>query len=169
MNLLVNPEALQKIPISGSIQELPTSVSQSTTLNDQIADRSIDGDITTASFTTAAYDKTLWYKMHFEEKHCFSEIVIMQSQLGNTAYRMDDTNVFVVDTETGSENLCGILETKEDWTIEGQTYRIPCDLKSGDEVKLTVIHARTTYSLPACIHMLEIMAYSKGWYSQNRK
>ena len=151
-----------KIQTSGSIQEAPKSVSQSTTLNDRIADWSIDGNITTVSFTTAAYDKILWYKMYFEEKHCFSEIVIAQSQLGNNAYRMDDTKVSVVDTGTGSENLCGILKTKKDWTIEGQTYRIPCDLKCGNEVKLTVIHTRKTYSLPACIHMREIVAYSKG-------
>ena len=129
-----------------------------------VADLSIDGDFTTKSTTNGAWDSTLWYKMHFDHKHCFSEIVIVQAvMLLPNGRRMDDTNVFVVDTKTGTESLCGILTIREDWTIKGQTYRIPCDLKCGDEVKLTVVHEKNTkYDVPACIHMLEIMAYSQG-------
>ena len=151
------------ITISGRKKEEPSSVTQISVYDGLVADLSIDGDFTTKSSTLAEFGSALWYKMYFEHKHMFSEIVIMQSDLHPPhGRRMNDTKVSVIDTGTGSENLCGILETKEDWTIEGQTYRIPCHLKSGNQVKLTVLHKRAIHGVQAAIHMLEIMAYSQG-------
>ena len=151
------------IKISGTKKEEPSSVSQISVYNGWVAELSIDGDFTTKSSTLAEFGSPLWYKMHFEHKHMFSEIVIMQSDLTpSNGRRMDDTKVFVVDIGTESVNLCGILKIKENWTIEGQTYRIPCDLKSGNEVKLTVLHKKAIHGVKAAIHMLEIMAYSQG-------
>ena len=85
----------------------------------------------------------------------------MQSHWHQTAYRMDDTGVFVVDSDTREESLCGVLKVSDVMTIEGQTYRIPCDLKCGDEVKLTVRHD-SKYEKDACIHMKEITTFHQG-------
>ena len=68
--------------------------------------------------------------------------------------------MFVVDTETGEEALCGSLETKGGQSMEGQTYSIPCDQKCGNRVKFTVLHETGEHNTPGCIHMLEIMAYN---------
>ena len=97
--------------------------------------------------------------MKFDAIHCFSEIVIMNDKLNENAYRMQDLKVFVVNTKTGTESLCGVLKMREVWTVEGQTYKISCDLKCGNEVKLTVRHNSGEYNNLACIHMSEIKAY----------
>ena len=128
------------------------------------AEFAVDDDLTTASHTNCAWNTELWYKMKFDAVYCFSDVVIIQSHLGHDAYRMDDTGVFVVSTKTGTESLCGVLKISDVMTIEGQTYRIPCDLKCGDEVKLTVRHVNGEYGKGACIHMKEIKAFHTGWY-----
>ena len=147
---------------------MTSSVSQSTTLtwNGTVlnAERAIDGDLTTVSHTNCSWNTDLWYKMKFDAVFCFSDVVIMQSHWHQTAYRMDDTGVFVVDSDTREESLCGVLKVSDVMTIEGQTYRIPCDLKCGDEVKLTVRHDNGKYDNPACIHMKEIKAYYTGFH-----
>ena len=137
----------------------PVSVSQIDTYYNEKAELAIDGDLTTKSNTNSAWDTDLWYKMRFDAVRCFSEVVIVQAHLNSKANRMNDTKVFVVNTNTGTESLCGILKASTDLTIEGQTYRIPCNLKCGDEVKLTVRHDNGKYDNPACIHMIEIVAY----------
>ena len=140
----------------------PVSVSQINTYSIATAEMAIDGDLTTKSNTKQAWDTDLWYKMRFDAVRCFSEVVIVQAHLNSKANRMNDTKVFVVNTNTGTESLCGILKASTDLTIEGQTYRIPCNLKCGDEVRLTVRHDRGTYDIEACIHMIEIKAFHTG-------
>ena len=140
----------------------PVSVSQIDTYYNEKAELAIDGDLTTKSNTNSAWDTDLWYKMTFDAVICFSEVVIVQSFLNFHAYRMNDAKVFVVNTNTGTKSLCGVLKSRTDSTIEGQTYRIPCNLKCGDEVKLTVRHDRGKYSVDACIHMKEINAFHTG-------
>ena len=44
-------------------------------------------------------------------------------------------------------------------SVHGQTYKITCDMKCGDEVKLTVYHGTGDYNHAASIHVGEIMAY----------
>ena len=96
--------------------------------------------------------------MKFDDVFCFSDVVIINSEQNIHAYRMDDTKVLVVNSDTGDESLCGVLKVSDVLTIEGQTYRIPCDLKCGDEVKLTLRHE----SKPVCIHIWEITAFQTG-------
>ena len=73
---------------------------------------------------------------------------------------MHDAKVFVVNNDSQNESLCGILRIRDVEGIEGQTYDIPCDMKCGNEVKLSVYHGTGKYKRSACITMAEIMAYS---------
>ena len=138
---------------------MPTLVSQSSTYGTAEARKAIDGDLTTFSNTKEAWNKTVWYKMTFNSFYCFSEIEIINSHWGGLAFRMQDLNVLVVDSYTRSESLCGTLAMRKEQSVEGQTYRVPCDGKCGNEVKLTVYHETGDYGYRACIHMSEILAY----------
>ena len=85
----------------------------------------------------------------------------MQSNPDESGYRMNGAKIAIVDTNTWGQSLCGILSIKDHWSVKGQSYRIPCQLKCGNEVKLTV--HRESGSVKACIHMKEILAfYSSG-------
>ena len=63
--------------------------------------------------------------------------------------------MWVVNTKTGSEYLCGLLKIGNVYTVEGQTYKIPCSMKCGDEVKVNV----RGEGRQACIHLIEINAF----------
>ena len=158
------------LTISGKAQALPTSVSQSSTYvytetgDIKKAENAIDGDLKTFAHTKCAWDTDVWYKMKFDAVYCFSDVVIINSKLNEYANRMDEAKVLVINTETGAESLCGVLKVTDVMTIEGQTYRIPCDLKCGDEVKVTLRHDKDKYRHEACIHMNEISAFHKGFY-----
>ena len=128
------------------------------------AEFAVDDDLTTASHTKCAWNTDLWYKMKFDAVYCFSDVVIIQSHWDKWASRMDDTEVFVANSDTGDESLCGVLKVSDVLTIEGQTYRIPCDLKCGDEVKLAVRHDNGDYDKAACIHMKEVKAFHEGTF-----
>ena len=143
----------------------PVSVSQSSTYQTLYPRLAIDADLATYSHTQCAWNTELWYKMEFDDVLCFSEVVIIQSHWGprlnnNNAYRMDDTRVFVVNTIKAIESLCGRISISGDMTIDGQTYKISCDLKCGDEVKLKLLHDSGKHK--ACIHMREITAFAIG-------
>ena len=71
------------------------------------------------------------------------------------ATRMDDTKVWILNSKRGSKSLCGLLKTGYVYTLEGQTYKIPCSMECGDEVKLTVWGA----GREACIYLTEISAF----------
>ena len=126
------------------------------------AERAIDDDLTTYSHTECAWNTDLWYKMKFGAVYCFSDVVIINSHLSEDSPRMDDLQVLVVSTEKGTESLCGVLKVGDALTMEGQTYRIPCNLKCGDEVKLTLRHDSGKYAMLACIHMMEITLFHTG-------
>lgn len=124
-----------------------------------MADKAIDNDLATFANTLCAWNKTVWYKMTFGAVFCFTEIVIINSHSSVYRYRMQDMKVFVVNTATKGESLCGILKTRYGPSVQGQTYKIRCNMKCGDEVKLTVYHESGDYDYEACIHMSEIMAF----------
>ena len=101
----------------------------------------------------------MWYKMQFDAVYCFYEVVIIQDKRNHFAYRMDGTKGIVINARSGAESLCGVLNVINDYSLEGQTYRIPCDVKCGDEVKLTLRHNIGEYDKNGCIQMREITAY----------
>ena len=140
----------------------PSTVSQINNYETRTAERAIDGNLNTHSHTICDWDTDLWYKMKFDAVYCFFDVVIIISHTDYYYARMDDTEVFVADSDTGDESLCGVLKVSDVPTIEGQTYRIPCDLKCGDEVKLTVRHDSGKYDNVACIHMTEIKIFQRG-------
>lgn len=139
-----------------SVKIEPISVSQSTTLrwggSDIKAEFAADGDLGTESSTTCSNGKLHWFEMKFDAVYCFDEVVMVLRLNGN-AYRMQNTEVTVVNTKSESEELCGILKVKGVWTDEAQTYTIPCNLKCGDEIKLS------NYN---CIHIRELSAFQTG-------
>ena len=137
----------------------PLSVLQSSTYGSSIAEKATDNDLAISSNTHCFWDREVWYKMNFGAVYCFTEIVIINSHWGGFRYRMEDMKVLVVNTDINKESLCGILKIRSEQSVHGQTYKIPCDMKCGDEVKLTVYHGTGKYDYAACIHMKEIMAY----------
>ena len=63
--------------------------------------------------------------MQFGEVKCFSEVRISNPFMHfYHAFRMEDAQVYVVNTGKSIESLCGILKIRKEWTIEGQTYRL---------------------------------------------
>ena len=106
------------------------------------------------SHTICIENADFWYSMNFDAVYCFSQIVIIQSHDNDNANRMDGTKVNVVNSDTETQSLCGVLQVKMDGTLEAQTYRIPCNLKCGDKVRLDQPNGN-------CIHMKEIMAFQK--------
>ena len=141
------------------MQIKPSSVSQISSSGEATADKAVDDDMETICHTHGYWDTLLWYKMSFNDNFCFSEVVIIQSHPNYYALRMEDAKIFVVDTNEGREYLCGVLKTTTDYTVEGQTYKFPCDGECGNEVKVTLLHESGKYDLEAIIHMKEIMAY----------
>ena len=139
----------------------PVEVSQSSTYTGQDnkfgPHLAIDGYIDTNSHTNCGSNIDIWFKMRFKNAlTCFRDIVLIQAAMNrNHASRMDGTAVWVVNTKTGSEYLCGLLKTGNVYTVEGQTYKIPCSMKCGDEVKVTV----RGKSREACIYLREINAF----------
>ena len=96
-------------------------MSQINTYSANTAELAIDDDLSTLSNTIHAWNADLWYKMRFGAVRCFTEVVIVQSHNWDSlAKRMDDTKVFVVDTKTGTESLCGVLKVSDVLTLEGQ-------------------------------------------------
>ncbi|KAL5249982.1 hypothetical protein ACHWQZ_G015902 [Mnemiopsis leidyi] len=148
----------------GSLPIIPSSVTHiSTFIADgtaNVAERAIDGKLHTSSHTLGYWDTPAWFKMSFDRSFCFTEVVIIQSQLKDLAFRLEDAKVYVVNTDNGAEYLCGILKVRNEYTVEGQTYILPCDGKCGNEVKVTVLHEEGKYSNRAFINMREIRAYA---------
>ena len=151
--------------ISGNIQIKPISVSQSSTFESATADLATDNNMKTFSNFKCAWGKDIWFKMRFDASYCFSEVMIAQSHYHDNAYRMDNTKVFVVNTMTGKESLCGAVKIRDKWSVFWQTYIIPCKQLCGNEVKLAVLHKSGVDNFNACIHMSEILAFYSSGYS----
>jgi hypothetical protein len=76
---------------------------------------------------------------------------------------MNDLEVHVKDSRRKDEGrLCGVLKTRGDRGIDGQTYTISCDGMCGDIVMLQVRHKTGKHSYPACIHMSEVVVNFEG-------
>ena len=97
----------------------PSTVSQISTYDSRKAEYAVDGDLSTYTHTKCLWDTSVWYKMKFDAIYCFSEVVIMQSHLSYSAFRMDDMKVLVVNNGERTESLCGFLRVKDVRTIEG--------------------------------------------------
>ena len=145
-------------PLMFSVEVKATSASLSPRAHGP-ANLALDGTVGTEAHGACRFNTDLWFKINFDSTYCFSEIVIVNKP-SSYATRMEDTRVYVVNTDEGSESLCGVLKVRRVWSFEGQTYRIPCHQKCGDEVKLKLRHDHGQYSMPGCIHIREINAYA---------
>ena len=143
----------------------PESVAQSSDYTREdgvvsVADRAVDGIYSTKAHTICSWSTDIWYEMTFSESYCFDEVVILQSHLNDYAYRWQDTQIFVSDSNTGAEVLCGVVKVT-DKTAE--TYQIPCDA-CGDRIKLQVNHPKGgEYEEKGCLHMREIKAFRQKY------
>ena len=144
----------------------PTTVSQINTFNSESAERGVDGDMTTRAHVICSFDSTqvLWYNMRFRSALCISEIVVFQSQFNLYAYRMDGTEVYLKNNDLNTEVLCGTIAAREEWSLEGQTYRISCGGKCGDEIELRLRYQEQLHRhYGTCIHMYEIETYASSY------
>ena len=144
----------------------PTTVSQINTFNLESAERGVDGDMSTRAHVICSSDPTavLWYNMRFRSALCISEIVVFQSQFNLYAYRMDGTEVYLKNNDLNTEVLCGTIAAREEWSLEGQTYRISCDGKCGDEIELRLRYQEQLHRhYGTCIHMYEIETYASSY------
>ena len=73
---------------------------------------------------------------------------------------MKDTKILLLDTAKGLETLCGILQIVDQFTVQGQTYKISCGMKCGNVVQLRVKHEKGKYDLAGAIQIKEIEAYT---------
>ena len=99
-------------------------MSQSSQLNSETsASQAADDNLETWSNTACRWNTAELFKMKFSDANCFTEVKIVSSFETKTT-GMQDTQIFVVDSEQGTENLCGVLKVSDTWTLEGQTYRL---------------------------------------------
>ena len=145
--------------ISDGAKLKPVAVSQSSTYtgddNEFGPSLAVDGNMDTRSHTNCGSNKEIWFKIIFRTFYCIRDTVFTQSATDGSSIRIDETKVWVVNSKRGSEHLCGQLRTGTVYTLEGQTYRIPCGMKCGDEVKLTLLGEDRT----ACIFLNEISVF----------
>ena len=90
----------------------PVSAEQSGTYSDLYASKAIDGDFETGTHTACAWNANVWFRMNFESVHCFTKVDVysMFPAGDQNAWRMHDAEVFVINTGSSSENLCGIID-----------------------------------------------------------
>ena len=125
--------------ISGDVIP-PISVSQKGNWYGNKAYRAVDNNPDTFAHTDCGYNRDLWYKMQFGAVHYFSEVVMDITGQGGQAKRMDDTKVHVLNTEQGTDFLCGTL--KFDKNNQDQIYRYKTDLKSVIRLLLRFFHVK---------------------------
>ena len=87
----------------------PESAQSSSIFNDNGPANAIDKDHKTIVHTICDYGIDIWFKLKFSEVHCFTEVIITNSVKSTYAWRMQDTKVFVENTEQGTEEFCGVL------------------------------------------------------------
>ena len=58
---------------------------------------------------------------------------------------MNETDILIANSLTGSSVLCGVMITTSIYTAEGQTYSFSCNFNGGDQIILQVNHADTQY------------------------
>lgn len=90
------------------------------------------------------------------------QIVIFGAELDDDAYRMQDSKIFVRDSETDTQKLVGTLNIRDDLTREGQTYSINFEVTCGNEIELSVKHdSHQGYTKDAGISIAEIEIYNQ--------
>ena len=101
-------------PESAEFRIRPVSADQSGTYSDLYASKAIDGDFQTGSHTghCGSWNVNIWFRINFESVHCFKKVEVhsMFPAGDLNAWRMHDTKVVVINTESSSENLCGIID-----------------------------------------------------------
>ena len=139
----------------------PESAAQSSTYGQALAERAIDGSLTTVSHTKCAQRTPIWFKLNFRSKHCFKKFRIYQShpdpsEINWTRKRMDGARLVVTDkTKQNPEILCEKLDLSE--KLQDPYVDLECyPALYGDLVELTVEKNHDE----ACIHMFEIESYA---------
>ena len=148
---------------TGTEQLQAISASQSSTLLysgvKYPAGRAIDGDFSTQAHTICSGNE-IWLKVNFEITSCFDFVRIVQHNLAIIyAQRMDGAKVYVAESETGEEQICGTIEISTISTVAGQTYDISCreeGLLCGNQI---VIRQLRTIEHTGCIHVTEVQAF----------
>jgi len=140
--------------LSSKIHAVSQSSTRSQGRDRMSAEFAIDGDIETASQTKCAWNTEHRFTVEFRGRQCVDKVKFMQSFMDYNAYRMQHTEVVVMDED--EEHNCGRITINDDKTVEGQTYEVMCDGACGDSVMLKVRHDKGKYSYMGCLHISEI-------------
>ena len=96
--------------------EIPIALSgaeQSTTEGENTASLAIDGNISTSSQTNCLHDNTIWFKVNFTHIYCVKKVRLTQvadESARHLVWRMQDTNLTILNSKTGVEGLCSTLK-----------------------------------------------------------
>ncbi|KAL5262592.1 hypothetical protein ACHWQZ_G008106 [Mnemiopsis leidyi] len=153
-------EAAQRQDCLPQIKVQPESATQSSTYNGKVAERAIDGSLSTESHTECAENTLISFNLQFASKYCFRKFRIFPTHLDPSRIinrkRMDGASLVITDNTKGkTEVLFDILDLSgkfEDPYVELRCF----PALYGDSVELRV---QKNNSL-ACIHMYEIESYA---------
>ena len=135
------------------------SVAVSSTYSSSVSDFAIDGKIDTGLFHSHCSPNKEWIRLYLSDNACIQAVRVYQSHLNEYKDRMDGAQISVVNSITGEKEQCGKLHTTDILTVEGQTYTIPCDMKCGDAIELSV------HKSGGCVHVKEIEVYGRADYT----
>ena len=142
------------------IKVQPESAAQSTTYSDGVADKAIDGSLSTRSHSRCEAGLLIWFNLNFSEKHCFKKFRIYPThshELHNRE-RMNGATVVVKnegDQNINKEIICDQLD------LAGKLNDAYVDLECSSPLYGGLVEFRVQKkdSL-ACIHMFEIESYA---------
>ena len=138
----------------------PESAAQSSTYSDGVAEKAIDGSLSTRSHSRCETGLPIWFTLIFFEKHCFKKFRIYPThshELHNRE-RMNGATLEVKDEGDENINKEIICDTID---LAGKLNDAYVDLECssplyGDLVELRIEKKDSV----ACIHMFEIESYA---------
>ena len=143
------------------------NASQSSTEGDSSASLAIDKNLSTSSQTEVKFNETIWFRVNFSATHCVHVVRLKEIASPDTKYlnwRMQHTNLRIINGKTHQNASCGILEVKD----KQLDYDVKCGGEiCGDMLELMVRHLNKTksgvndgYSYDGGIRLAELEVYS---------
>ena len=140
MFIQVNNRVFTTIANSGYVPVPLENASQSSTEGDSTASLAIDKNPSTSSQTEVKFNETIWFRVNFSATHCVHVVrlkEIVSSDTPHLNWRMQHTNLRIINSKTGLNASCGKLEV-EDNKLD---YTVKCTNEvCGDMLELMVRH-----------------------------
>ena len=139
-----------------------SSAELSSTWQGYEANRAIDGDFDTIAHSECNNTgQEIWLKLWLSTPAWIDHFIIYPShtdeekQLWKHYYRLDGTQIFLEDLDSGEEILCGTLTLD---TVKA-SHKIECS--EVHEVQVVVLRLQKNKPSWACIHVVEIKAFGE--------